>query len=175
MTYHRLTTLSVLAALCLSASAMAEEERPRRMMDLLKPGMKVGVWYSQKADGVRLSVFLEEEYAIAQDAMKMKLADLREKYELVEDRYQEAVKKFREVIGEDLPESAAAVTRSPGRLDYTGGDHHWLASVEFVGEDYVLIVSDDENATRWSLPYHSISSIRLDVPSVEFRVIDRRR
>jgi hypothetical protein len=174
MTHHRLTTFAILTALCLSASAMAEEERPRRMMDLLKPGMKVGVQHSQRSDGVHLSVFLEEEYAIAQDAMKMGQAELREKYELVEDRYQAAVKKFREIIGEDLP-TGVAVLQSPGRLIYTGRDHNWLASVEFVGEDYVLIVSDDENSTRWSLPYHSISSIRLDVPSVEFRVIDRRR
>lgn len=171
--------LLLLLVFVVPATVLAEEERPARMIDLLKPGMKVGVQFLQKSDNVTLWVFSDEEYVIAKDAQKMGRDELREKHELVEQRYQVALKSFLEIMdgesmrGKSVEEPFKFFAGRPIHMSESGF-RGICGIVEAVGEDYILVAPNDNNIGPRAFAIHSISQLRLHDQAQSFLIRDAR-
>ena len=161
------------AALALTATVgPADEQHPETLLGFLEQGMFVGVRYVQGDAAVSIAVYSDEQFAIAKDARKLPLNELRTKYVAVEKQVQQELLNFSKQRRGDTkePETESA---DPKVMLFPNSRER-LGIVKHVGDDYVLIVNDDSEGNVEAISKSYIARIRMNSSGALLAISDQR-
>ena len=97
----RFVVLLITAFCCQSFHAVAtpvDDPPPASLLGFVKPGMHLGVRYSQQDSFVSLEIFNEDQFRLAQDARVMSLEALGQKYPLVAEQASKSLADYKSTI-----------------------------------------------------------------------------
>ena len=143
-------------------TGLTDEPHPKSLVGLLTPDMRVGIHRFDGSAAFIISVYSEEQFAIARDSRNLTLDQLKEKYVAVKEQCEHTLEilsttqhaETRKILESHKPEV---------RKDKAGG---LLGTISHVGEDYVLVTLDGLQERRLVLASQFISQIDLDASGV---------
>jgi hypothetical protein len=150
----------------------ADDPLPTSLLGFVKPGMHIGVRFSQQDSFVSIEIFNEDQFRLAQDARDMSLEALGQKYPHIADKASKSLAEHKssvEALRSQDPKRTGFPPLGEPSVALEVDRTIVLCHVVHVAEDYVLIAYGADNSKKQVIAKQVVSRIRWASDDLQFR------